>query len=122
MQPFRKWLILVVVIAIVVLAGTFFTVRHLHASTPKLSETGKLRVLNKYKTALIAQQNKVQWDQRFQAALDDYNATVAAEAKAAHMPDGTTFAVNLEKDEATAVPPTSEKPSDKVVPPQPQKK
>lgn len=82
---------------------------------PKFSELGKWRILNYYKSAVIANQQLAAAQAAVQQAqlslnqsVEKYNNVVKEEVKASGMKEGTTAQVDVVKDEVTPVLPKPE--------------
>jgi hypothetical protein len=80
------------------------------AAEKPLNELSKMRLLNGYKDAVIAQQSLQAAQAAVQAnqaaltkAVADYHALEAAEAKANGLGEGTTFSVDIATGTVTAV-------------------
>ena len=71
------------------------------------SELTKLRLLSTYKTALLAQQNFNAVQQTTQKAINEWNAAIEQAVKDEKLPKGTTFQVDVSKDEVLMVTPHS---------------
>ena len=70
-----------------------------------LSDEAKVRLLSSYKSALIAQTNAALAQQKLQLAIQSFQALAEKEAAAGKFPKGTTFQVNVDTDEVTAIEP-----------------
>ncbi len=70
-----------------------------------LGDADKYRILALYEKAVIAQNQRDFAQLRLQQAFAQYNEAAAKLIKESHMPEGTSFSVDTEKQEVTVNPP-----------------
>ena len=78
------------------------------ADAPKFSEISKLKLVNAYQKAIIAQVNFQNAQKQAQDAVASFNALCEAETKTAGLAQGTQCQVNMDTQEVTAVAPKAE--------------
>ncbi len=100
---FRSLLPLLLTLLTLLTGGFIFS-----QSSPQKTVTNeltKLKLLNSYKTALIAQQNFNAAQAAAQRALAEWNAVSEQAIKDERLAKGTTFQPNIDKEEVVIIPP-----------------
>jgi hypothetical protein len=113
MTSFTKWLILAIATLAFVTAALLMS--HAADDAAKVSELEKLKIINAYQAAVIAQVDAARANEAVQKAIGSYNAVLDETRKAHAWPDGTKIELNGERTDVTVVLPT--KPADAAPPP-----